>query len=87
MDPDLSYSFISNSLINDKEIRYVFQNYPALNDNIPVICIKTIQYENGIQYCGEWNQITNLKHGRGVLKYPNGLSYYGQFRMNKAYGK
>ena len=28
-----------------------------------------------------------MRNGRGFERYPNGNSYYGQFRMGKAHGK
>lgn len=87
IDPDLPYTFASNSLITEDEIKYLLRTFQPLNDNVPVICLKTIEYSNGCQYYGEWNQVNNQKHGRGILKWPDCPTYYGQFRMDKANGK
>ena len=87
IDPDLSYKPAENLLITDEEIKYLFENFNSINDKIPVICLKTIEYNNGCQYYGEFNQTNNQKHGRGILKWPNGRTFYGQFQQNKANGK
>ena len=86
-EPDLPYKPAKKILIKDSEITYLFEHFPPLDDNVEVICLKTIEYSNGSQYYGEWNQINNQKHGRGILKWPNGLTYYGQFKLDKACGK
>ena len=53
-----------------------------------MVCLKTIEYlDIGCQYYGEWNQQFNQKHGRGILKWPEGPTYYGQFKNDKASGK
>ena len=87
MEPDLPYQTSLNSKITNEEIKYLFENYESLNDDIPIVCLKTIEYTNGTQYFGEFNQSNNQKHGRGILKFNNGSTYYGQFKNDKAYGK
>ena len=44
-----------------------------------------MKYKNGRQYEGEWEH--DLRQGRGFEKYPNGNSFYGQYKMGKAKGK
>ena len=87
LDSDLEYHIAEKSLIKKEEIDYLFNNFPKLNDDIPIICLKTIEYSNGVQYYGEYNQNSNQKHGRGILKFPDGPTYYGQFKMDKVNGK
>ena len=88
MEPDLPFKFVENSKITKEEIKYVFSNFPQLNDDINIILLSsTIEYSNGCLYYGEWNQINNQKHGRGVLKWPDVLTYYGQFKMDNINGK
>ena len=66
----------------------MFNNFPKLNDDINVILLSsTIQYSNGLLYYGEWNQTNNQKHGRGILNWPEGLTYYGLFKMDNINGK
>ena len=59
MDPDLHYIFPLVSRISDEEIQYVFNSFKKVNDNIPIICLQTIEYSNGCQYYGEWNKVNN----------------------------
>ena len=87
LDSDLEYSIPEKSLITKDEIKYLFEKFLPLNDEIPTVILKTIEYSNGVQYYGEYNQNSNQKHGRGILKFPEGPTYYGQFRMDKANGK
>ena len=87
LEPDLSYKPAENHLITTEEINYLFSNFSLIDDKVSVVCLKTIEYINGCQYYGEWNQQYNQKHGRGILKWPDGPTYYGQFRNDKASGK
>jgi hypothetical protein len=87
LDPDLQYHIAEKSLITQNDIQLLFQKFQPLNDDIPTVCLKTIEYSNGVQYYGEYNQNNNQKHGRGILKFPDGPIYYGQFKMDKANGK
>ena len=91
MEPDIPYSKATKSLITEEEIQYLFNNFPPLNVDsnmsINIILISTIEYNNGCQYYGEWNKTNNQKYGRGILKWPEGFTYYGQFKMDNINGK
>ena len=87
LEPDLPYKPAENYLITNEEIKYLFSNFSQVDDKVKVVCLKTIEYSNGCQYYGEWNQQYNQKHGRGIQKWPDGPTYYGQFRNDKACGK
>lgn len=87
LEQDIPYTTAKHSLITQEEIDYLFNNYPPLNDGIDVILISTIEYSNGCQYYGEWNKINNQRHGRGILKWPEGFVYFGQFKMDSINGK
>ena len=87
LEPDLPYKPAENYLITNEEINYLFSNFSPVDDKVAVVCLKTIEYINGCQYYGEWNQQYNQKHGRGIQKWPDGPTYYGQFRNDKACGK
>ena len=85
---NLTYSFLKNkNLITNDEIHYLFGNYPQINKKLSVICLKSIEYSNGCQYYGEWNEAKNQKEGRGIQKWPEGPTYYGYFKEDKANGK
>ena len=87
MEPGLPYKPAENCLITNEEKQSLFSDFPPLEDKVAVVCLKTIEYINGCQYYGEWSQQNNTKHGRGIQKWPEGLTYYGQFRNDKAHGK
>lgn len=38
-------------------------------------------YRDGSDYEGNWER--NMKHGKGVLTFSNGIKYMGDFRNNK----
>ena len=85
---NLPYSQLNHkNLITNDEIHYLFDNYSPLNEKLAVICLKAIEYSNGCEYYGEWNQINNQKHGRGIQKWPEGPTYFGYFKYDKANGK
>ena len=55
---NLPYSFLKNkNLITNDEIHYLFDNYPKINKKRSVICLKSIEYSNGCQFYGEWNEV------------------------------
>ena len=88
IQPDHPYKPAENYLITNEEINYLFSNFSPVDDKVAVVCLKTIEYlDIGCQYYGEWNQQFNQKHGRGILKWPEGPTYYGQFKNDKASGK
>ena len=87
LEPDLPYKPAEDYLITNEEIQYLFSNFLPVDDKVAVVCLKTIEYSNGCHYYGEWNQQYNQKHGRGIQKWPDGPTYYGQFRNDKAWGK
>ena len=88
IEPDHPYKPAQNYLISNDEINYLFSNFTPVDDKVAVVCLKTIEYiDIGCQYYGEWNQQFNQKHGRGILKWPEGPTYYGQFKNDKASGK
>ena len=89
IEPDLPYKYIElNDIISKEEIKYLFESFPPLNDYINIVILSsTIEYSNGCLYFGEWNPNNNQKHGRGILKWPQGLTYYGQFKMDNINGK
>ena len=69
--------------INEKDMMYLFSNYPPLNDGVKVE-LKSLQLtETEILYHGEWDTEGN-RHGRGVQLMPDGAKYYGYFIKNKA---
>ena len=72
LEPDLPYKPAENYLITNEEINYLFSNFSQVDDTVKVVCLKTIEYTNGCQYYGEWNQQYNQKHGRGIQKWPDG---------------
>ena len=72
LEPDLPYKPAENYLITNEEINYLFSNFSPVDDKVAVVCLKTIEYVNGCQYYGEWNQQYNQKHGRGIQKWPDG---------------
>ena len=84
---NLSYFQIKHNIITNEEIHELFTIYPKITDKTAAICLKSIEYSNGCQYYGEWNQTKNQKHGRGIQKWPNGPTYFGYFKSNKANGK
>ena len=88
IEPDHPYKPATNHLITNEEMNYLFENFSPVDDKVAVVCLKTIEYTGiGCQYYGEWNQQFNQKHGRGILKWPEGPTYYGQFKNDKASGK
>ena len=68
--------------ITEKDMSYLFSNYPPLNDGIKVT-LKPLDFDDdGNLYHGEWDEKGN-KHGRGVQLWPNGAKYYGYWINNK----
>ena len=84
---NLPYSSTKNNIITNEEIHNLFKEYPQIKDKKAIICLKAIEYSNGCQYYGEWNQKNNQKHGRGIQKWKEGPMYYGYFKADKANGK
>ena len=44
-----------------------------------------MKYRNVRQYEGFWDR--DLRDGKGFERYPNGNTYFGQFKYGKAHGK
>ena len=65
----------------------ILSNVPQLNDNEEVVFRDIFDYGD-TYYIGEWKVKEELmRHGRGLLVYPNGTSYLGQFINNCQEGK
>ncbi len=70
-----------------KEMKMILSNVPQLNDNEEVVFRDIFDYGD-TYYIGEWKVKEELmRHGRGLLVYPNGTSYLGQFINNCQEGK
>jgi hypothetical protein len=72
-------------IILDDELNSLLNSYPPLNDGIQVEIISPIEYpsKNTI-YCGEWDKERNIRHGRGILIWPEGSKYLGYWVNDKA---
>ncbi|KAL9180012.1 hypothetical protein ACHAXT_007982 [Thalassiosira profunda] len=47
---------------------------------------KSTKGKSSACYVGERHPITNLRHGRGVVAYPNGYKYVGEFANDRRHG-
>ena len=72
-------------ILSDEELSTLLKNYPPLNDNVHVEIISPIEYpSNNIIYYGEWDIENNIRHGRGILIWPEGSKYLGYWVNDKA---
>ena len=72
-------------LVTDEELNLLLKNYPPLNDKIEVEIISPIEYPtNNSIYYGEWDINNNVRHGRGILVWPEGSKYSGYWVNDKA---
>ena len=75
---------VSNSKITDEEIQKLFENYPPLDDDVPVELKQSVEYENKAIYYGEWEKNGNKRHGRGIQLWTDGSRYEGYWKEDKA---
>ena len=82
LQPNLS----SQSLVvTEDELNELFNKYPPLKDNVKVEIIPPVEYPtNKSVYYGEWDVKNNIRHGRGILVWPEGSKYTGYWVSDKA---
>ena len=82
----IQQNMISESfLIIEEELNTLLETYPPLDDNIQVELIFPIEYpKENIIYYGEWDVENNVRHGRGILLWPDGSKYVGYWVKDKA---
>ena len=59
LSPNISstkFIVVPNSKILEEEVKKLFQNYPSLNDGVPVELKQSVEYENKAVYFGEWEK-------------------------------
>ena len=87
-NPNNDITLSSQTLIeeeDEKDLAWLLNNYPPLNDNIHVEIIAPIEYPTfNSKYFGEWDTNNNIRHGRGVLIWPEGSKYLGYWVNDKA---
>ncbi len=73
----------NNDKITKEEIDNLFNKYPPLEDNVEVTLKPPKEIEEGKIYYGEWDNLTDKKHGRGIILYPDGTKYEGYLVNDK----
>jgi hypothetical protein len=74
-----------SNIIIDDELNLLLKIYPPLNDNIQVEITSPIEYPtNRSIYFGEWDSKNKVRHGRGILIWPEGSKYSGYWVGDKA---
>jgi len=80
--PALDYTDIEITEEINNLLKNLNNNFKPLNDGVNVLGRKSIRYEDGSFYYGEWDHNEDQRHGRGILI--NGsVKYDGYFRFNK----
>ena len=83
-DSSYKYTIVNSNKITEEDLRRLFQQYPPLNDGVPVITKQTVEYENKAIFYGEWSTINNLRYGRGIQIWLDGSKYEGYWKNDKA---
>lgn len=83
-DSSYKYIQITSNKITNKDIKKLFNRYPALEDGIPVKLKPIVEYENKAIFYGEWSEITNQRYGRGIQIWLNNTRYEGYWKNDKA---
>ena len=80
------YTAINQNKITDEDINRLFQQYPPLDDRVPVELKQSVEYENHAIYYGEWSTgpTTSFRHGRGIQVWTDGSRYEGYWKNDKA---
>ena len=73
--------------IKEEELNNLKLIHNSFNDSIPVEIRPLTKCENKTLYLGEWAKNSDIRHGRGILLYPDGSKYLGQWKNNYAFGK
>ena len=83
-EPNVFHQSTSN-LITKKELENLLEEYPPLDDGIPVEIKGPLQFENNNSlYYGEWDPANNMRHGRGIQLWDEGSKYFGYWIRDKA---
>ena len=82
-----NYQKINTNKMTQEELNDLLIKYESINDSVLVEIRPTTVCENQAIYYGEWNKKDNNRHGRGILLWPDGSKYTGQWRNNYASGK
>ena len=81
----LSKISTSTSIIPLESLNNVFQKYPLTEQfkSVKLSVRPPHEYNNKSVYLGEWNEITNRRHGRGILRWIDGTTYEGYWLDDK----